>query len=421
MGRRGGFLADLNRMAKAIERENARARREAEKRARAAVREAERAFKEEERAAKALAKANEADRKRMEKEAKQAHIAAMNAKAERLNLKLASQYDEIDSILAATLDVDDYVDLDSLRTKAEHPPFDRKDLEEPVPPPAPIPDPPEPELVLPPEPTGLGKLFGKKKHEKAVEVAREAHERAVESWRAELVNIAEQNETQKLQHEYSETQRVQELERARVRYEKKCAAREAKAAEHNAAIDKLIADLGYGAVDAVQEYVSIVLGNSEYPKHFRVEHEFSFDPETAELQLKVLVPSPDKLPDIKAYKYTQKSDEISSTSLSQKARKDRYAGAVQQVALRSFHEVFEADRRGIIKTISLEVRTKALDPATGREAYIPFVAAGAERDAFMEINLAGVVPSATLNNLGAAVSKNPFELVPADTKGIRRT
>jgi restriction system protein len=52
---------------------------------------------------------------------------------------------------------------------------------------------------------------------------------------------------------------------------------------------------------------------------------------------------------------------------------------------------------------------------------VPFVAVGAERGAFMEFDLAEVVPAATLAHLGAAVSKDPFNLVPADTTGVRRT
>ena len=43
-------------------------------------------------------------------------------------------------------------------------------------------------------------------------------------------------------------------------------------------------------------------------------------------------------------------------------------------------EVFEADRRGLIKTISLEVGTNSIDPATGRPTYIPFVITAAERE-----------------------------------------
>ena len=78
-------------------------------------------------------------------------------------------------------------------------------------------------------------------------------------------------------------------------------------------------------------------------------HEFEFDPSTAELRLRVSVPPPSEVPTVKGYKYKKSADEITSTSLSQKECRERYASAVHQVALRSFHEVFESDRRGLIK------------------------------------------------------------------------
>ena len=163
----------------------------------------------------------------------------------------------------------------------------------------------------------------------------------------------------------------------------------------------------------------MVLSNSVYPPAFPVSHRFSFDVSNAELQLRVLVPGPSAIPRIKRYKHMKSSDEISETSLSQKACRDRYADAVNAVAIRSLHEVFEADRRALIKTISLEVGTEATDPATGREVYIPFVATGAERESFLEFELSSVVPKATLRHLGATVSKNPYDLLAIDPSGVR--
>ena len=104
-----------------------------------------------------------------------------------------------------------------------------------------------------------------------------------------------------------------------------------------------------------------------------------------------------------------------------KAQKDRYSGAVHQVAIRSFHEVFEADRRALIKAISLEVGTEHVIPSTGKNGFIPFIAAAADRDTFLEFELSGIVPLATLKHLGAVISKNPFELIDVDTSGVRRS
>jgi hypothetical protein len=74
---------------------------------------------------------------------------------------------------------------------------------------------------------------------------------------------------------------------------------------------------------------------------------------TDRLRLRVLVPGPSEISDIKTYKYSKASDEVTSTTPSHKECRERFANAVHQVALRSFHEVFESDRRGLIQTISL--------------------------------------------------------------------
>jgi restriction system protein len=416
---RRGFFAELHHQSRLAAREAERRQRAAAREHAAAARRAEQARKADERARAQAARAEEADRKRMEKEAEAAHLAARQAEVEERNSELVEIYDELDNLLAATLDVDDYVDLETLRRRVKQPPFGRADLEPPIPAPATIPEPGEPVFIPPGPPRGL---FGKKrKHARAVAEAEAAYAIAQAAWQAELESIAAQRRKAADEHARAERNRVVALEQERARYQAECATREAEVAAHNARIDALITNLAYGAVDAVEEYVSIVVSNSVYPEHFPVDHDFAFDPSTAELRMRVLVPPPSSVPDIKAYKYTKSTDEITTTPLSQKACKDRYSNAVNQVALRSLHEVFEADRRGLIKTISLEVGTETTSPATGKATYVPFVAVAAERDKFVDFDLSAVVPAATLDHLGAAMSPNPFALVAADTTGVRRT
>ncbi|MGD9883052.1 MAG: hypothetical protein AB7U95_23355 [Reyranella sp.] len=415
-----GFFAELQRQSRIAAREQERRERQAARDHAALVRRLEQAQKAENRAQTQLAKAAVAERKRLEKEAKEAHLEAKETEVEERNASLEEINAEIDSLLASTLGRDDYVDLNKLRSIASHPPFDRTDFEATVPEPKPLPDPAEPVLKLPDPPRGLAGLFGKKKHAEAVEHAERAHERALEKWRAQCREAEGRRQAAKAEHARAEAERIRKLAVERARYAREREMREEEAAENNRNLDKLIANLGYGTAEAVQEYVSIVLSNSVYPDHFPVTHEFEFDPASAELRLRVLVPGPGSIPEIKAYKYTKAADEITSTDLPQKQCRDRYTSAVHQVALRSFHEVFEADRRGLIKTISLEVGTNTIDPATGREIYVPFVVAGAERKAFLAFDLAVVVPALTLGYLGAAVSKNPYGLVAAERSGVRR-
>jgi restriction system protein len=419
MAKRRGFFAEMQHQAQVAAREKERAQRQYAQAHARAVRDAERAQAAAERAAIQATRASDQERKRLERDAKLAHEAAMQADVDERNAGLEATYTEIDRMLAATLDVDDHVDLEDLRRVVEHPPFDRPDLEVSTPPPQPIPEPPMPTFVEPEPPKGL---IGKKRRlEEARAAARAAHDKAVAAWEAEVAALPAKRAEAEAQHADLENQRLEQLATERRKYEAECAARDEEVAEQNASLDALIANLGYGTADAIEEYIGIVLSNSVYPEHFPVEHTFRFDTSTAELTLKALIPGPDKVPTIKAYRYVKKDDMIVETPLSAKAAKDRYTDATHNVALRTLHEVFEADRRGLIRSITLEVGTETIDPATGIETYVPLVAVGAYREAFIGFDLSAVVPSATLAHLGASVSKNPYGLIATDTSGVRRS
>ena len=116
VARRRGLLAEINRQVKVAERNRLQQSRLAASAQVAAQREYARALKEAERARAAAAKATAADRATAQAEALRLYTEARMAEATGMNEDLAHAYAEIDSILSATLDVDDYVDLESLRT-----------------------------------------------------------------------------------------------------------------------------------------------------------------------------------------------------------------------------------------------------------------------------------------------------------------
>ncbi len=418
MGRRRGLLAELNRLAKAAEADARRRERAVQRQRAAAHREVERARKAEERAWAEAQKAAEKEKKRLEKEAKLAHIAAQEARVEELNADLEGIYDDLENLLAATLDVDDYVDLESLRTAAVHPPFPQPELEQFIPVPDHL-DPPQPTLRLPEAPSGLARLLDLGRHARAVTAARQAHAKAMEQWRQDCANAEAERQRLAKENTAANREREAKLAAAREKYQRECSQREAEAAERNAELDKLIANLGYAIPEAIEEYVDIVLSNSSYPEHFPVAYDFQFSSKSGELTLTVLIPAPDEVPSIKTYRYVKSKDEITSSDLSQKDVRARYTSVCHQVAIRTIHEIFEADRRGLIRSISLTLGTETIHPATGLETLIPFVGVGAERDTFIEFDLSSVVPSATLEHMGAALSKDPTKLQPADLSGIR--
>lgn len=417
MARKKGFFAEMHRQAQQQTRLQEQRRRAAVREHQAAVSRAAQAQRAAERAHVAAVRASEADRKRAEREAAAAHVEARQAEVEALNVALAERYEELDSILPAALEVDDYVDLEVFRVSVEHPPFGREDLRIATPKTAP---PPEPEWPVKPEIQAPKGLFGRQKKLAVAQAAAEEQYAAdYARWQQETESLPARRQAHRQRYESLEEARKSKLAEETAKYEKECAAREAAVTQKNAELDEFISALGYGVVDAVQEYVAIVLAKSVYPELFPVSHSAEFDPITAELTMRTVIPGPDMVPNIKAYRYTKASDEVTAVQLSQKATKDRYAGIVHAVTLRSLHEVFEADRRGLVQGISLELGTNAINPATGKNEDVPFVAVAVRREAFESLDLSAVVPEATLAHLGAAVSKNPLALNPIDSSGVR--
>ncbi|WP_221633962.1 hypothetical protein [Nocardioides luti] len=417
-----GFFAEMNYQAQQAEKRRRQQEAQAVRAYNAAVRDHERAVKAAERAHATAVRASEAERKAAEKEAARLHLEARTAEVEALNTELTSTYDDIDSLLAWTLDTDDYVDLHSLKVIAEHPPFDPGKLGTPV---APVPElvyPPQPTYVEPAAPKGLSGAFGgKKKHAEAVAAAQAEHQQAVAFWHEKNAKSHEHHVATLAKREQDEAARLAKVAEAEAAYRAECDQREADAAARNEELTKFINDLAFDVEYAIEDYVGIVLSNSVYPDAFPVEHDHSFDLATRELTLKVDIPEPAAVPSVKEYKYVKAKDEITETQLTAKAQKDRYAAAVQQVAVRTLHEVFEADRAGKIHSIALTVGTDTIAPATGQPEYVPLVMVAADREIFSSFDLANVVPKATLDHLGAAVSKSPFDLTPADTsRGVRQ-
>jgi restriction system protein len=83
--------------------------------------------------------------------------------------------------------------------------------------------------------------------------------------------------------------------------------------------------------------------------------------------------------------------------------------------------VFEADRAGKIHSIALTVGVNGVAPATGLPEYVPLIIVAADRPTFSAFDLTNVVPAATLDDLGAAVSRSPADVTPADTsRGVRK-
>lgn len=369
MARRRGFFAELQREAE-------RQRVQAERAQRAAIREAERQERENLRAA-AL----------HEREAKRRYAEAREREAESLNRELDEAQAALDSLLSATLSVDDHIELESLKKPWREPAFDPGGLAQPLSRPTPT------------EVPKLGPLTralpgGRRRHEDEVERMRQADAAALADY------------------ERREAERERKLAAARDAHEQRVAERRGEHDAENARVDAFITGVHERDPEALSDYFGLVLDGSGYPETFPRWHRLAYVPESRQLVVELQLPALDALPSAKSFRYVKARDEITSTAAAAKDRKTRYASMIAQMALRTLHELFEADRFDAIETIVLNGIVDSVDPRTGQPARPCLVTVRTTRETFAQLDLAHVDPHACLRHLSAAVSKSPTEFAP---------
>lgn len=372
MARRRGLVSTLAQIQREAERAHA-----AQIRAQAAAqREAHRAHAAYLRASTAEAK----ERQRLYVEDRMAEVAAMND-------DLAARDEALAGLLAATLEVDDYLDFDKLKQRPEVPPFQPGMLaqQEPA---------PDWRAFVPPEPTGMSKMFAKQKHAEAVAAGRQRYE--WEAWH----------------HGQREQARLAALEAARQQHAAYVSTIEAEALRQHAEIDAFRAEYEAAEPDAVISYFDLVLSASTYPDGFPQAYRLAYVPESRQLVIEYELPSVDVVPTVKSYKYVKSGDTVNQTARPASVVKSAYAEVLAQVTLRTLHEVFEADRGRHVDTVVFNGVVDTVDRATGQRVKPCLVTVRTTRDVFSALDLARVEPFACLRHLGAGVSKQPEELAP---------
>ena len=372
MARRRGFVATVARM-----------HREAERQRAAQVRAAAQATREAQRAQNAALRARAAQDKAFAVQ----YAAIRTREAAAQTAEVEATVDELSRVLAATLDVDDYLDLDTLRTPPALPPFEPSGLPY-------LPPPPAFEQFLPPAPRGAARLFGSgDRQQRQTQQAQLELERAQASWEQQRQAHATEYERQRAAHEQQTARLAREHE------------------EHDANIVQLKNDLAQVKPEAVIAYLDLVLERASYPDTFPHAWSLSFAPDRGLLTIDYELPPADVVPKMKGYKYVKASDTITETARPNSQIKAIYTSVVHQTALRVVHEVLEADRAHLVKDVILNAFVSGTDPATGRTARRCLVALTTSRQAFDAIDLRGVDPTACLKHLSAALSRDPLGMV----------
>ncbi|MGH9426123.1 MAG: restriction endonuclease, partial [Terriglobia bacterium] len=353
---------------------------------RAAERERARQFRQAARAEKSLQQQTAMH----EKEQKRLYLEVRAEEAETMNRQLEEQLADLESILAHTLRVDNYLNLDLLKQQLEIPKFHPGALATETPAPS--------EANFLPVPPGFfnGLVPG----------AKQRYERALQEAEARY-KIARRV------HEANEAGRKRRLADARARHEAEVQKAREDVAEQNRELDRFKSDLGARKPNAVVNYFALVLERSSYPENFPQRAKVAYVPESKQLVIEYDLPVMDVVPEVRAYKYNKTRDVISETSRPATERRGLYSSLIAQVTLRTLHEVFEADRLQNVETVVFNGHVCSIDAATGKHVRPCVISVRTTRAVFEELQLGRVDPVACLlRALNASVSKKPEELLP---------
>lgn len=316
-----------------------------------------------------------------EKARKEEYLAAQQRLADTRTAALERQVNELDEVLTGALRLRPLSFAD-LMAPTVPPRFDPGPL-------ARRNHPPNWADYAPPEPKGLGRVFGgNARYAREVAAARDRFDAAMKA------------------HGQAETERQRALAAAKTAHERRVAADDRRIAEIRARQSAFSA----GAPEAVEWFVGRLLDSSRYPRGFQHDYQVAYRPENRDVVVEFELPPKKVLPDVRGYRYVRARDAIDPLPRPQNEVKQRYKRLVACVALRTLHEIFAATPPEVVEAVVFNGRLSTIDRATGKPARPHLVSVSAERSVFEDLVLAAVEPAACLTRLNALVSPNPYDL-----------
>jgi len=372
---------DVTRAQKQTEMARVRAAREQERHYRAALREAER----DQRAYLKDVKEAEREEKRLYHERRLDEAATLTAEAR-------EAVEELEGILGYALLVNDKIDFDSLRIRKAFDDFK----------PAAQLSSAEPEPVAAEYlrkavlPTGWQKMMpgAARRRERSLQAAQKAYEQASAQWKQR------------------DDDRRRALAAAEQAHNAAASIFELKKANRNSEVDEFQEAYAAGDPQAIISYCSMVLERSQYPDGFSTEFSLAYSKDSQLLILEYALPNVDIIPSVLEYRYVRTRDEIVGKPRKPAELKTNYQDVIAAIALRTLHELFEADHHDHVAAICFNGYLHTVNPATGQDIRPHLISVRTTREKFLEVDLARIDKRVCLKNLGAQVSRSPEEASP---------
>jgi restriction system protein len=393
MARRSGVS-----VIKAIARNAARAQRESVAYQKRQIRERVSLIRDQERQrrqadinVRRLQAQTERERKQIEKEEKQQYLELRLEEVSDRNKEIVEIIEEYRSILDNTLEKNDNIEFSTLRIIEEFPPF--------IPP---------QDLIITVTPPDKQKYLQQVKPRSFLENALGMEMR----YEGERAQAETQYNNALNSYNKSESEKKIKLEELKIEFENNKLAFQNKVMQRDQEVTELETSYKEGEASAIIAYTTMVFERSEYPDKFPQSFRLAFSNESKEMVIEYELPWIDVIPMASEFKYIKAKDIIEEKPKKPIERKEIYQDIVASIALRSIHEVLEADQGKHIQVVTFSGFVTTVDPATGKDIRPCLVSVRTTKDAFLDINLKRIDKQVCLRNLGAQVSSNPDERQP---------
>lgn len=182
--------------------------------------------------------------------------------------------------------------------------------------------------------------------------------------------------------------------------------------KENERIRKIRTNWEQGVHQAIVDHAALVLSVSEYPDWISGNYLVQYDPENKLLKVQFELPNKSVVDAPKAVKFVATTGQFVETKLSLKEQKALYDNLCYQLALRSVHELFEADVKENINSILFNGSVSYIDPANGKDTVATIMSAIFERTKFQNLNLKQIDPKACFKSFKGVSASTLIGLVP---------
>lgn len=249
-------------------------------------------------------------------------------------------------------------------------------------------------------------------HQRHQALMQQIFDDALRGWQEHEAETTALNAQRQAAHAKATQAANQQWKRDCLEYQERKSASEQARVQHNHQVETH--QRNYEALEpgAVFDYFDLVLNASSYPEGIPREWDMEYQPESRMLVLDYRLPSPTDMPRVKEVRYVASKDELKDIPLSVSEANALYDEVLYQIALRTLHELFEADYADSLDAAVFNGIVHSVDKATGKDVRACVLSLQAGKDGFMAINLAQVEPKACFRSLKGLSSSQLHSLAP---------